>query len=181
MLRSMVLSVESLGEPPRGLSDPHELLAAYLDYYRNALLRKLDGIPEEELRTSRLPSGWTPLELLKHLACVERRWLQWGMLAEPVERPWGENAGNDPDRGWHVAEDEPVAEIMAFFRETAERSREIVGRMALGDVARVGGRFATPEDAPTLAWILFHLLQEYARHTGQLDVVRELIDGGVGE
>jgi hypothetical protein len=52
---------------------------------------------------------------------------------------------------------------------------------SLGDRARVGGRFRTPDEAPTLGWILLHLLQEHARHLGHLDVVRELTDGAVGE
>lgn len=54
----------------------------FLDYYRSVIARKIGGLTEAELRTSRLPSGWTPLELLKHLVYMERRWLRWGFLAE---------------------------------------------------------------------------------------------------
>jgi hypothetical protein len=170
----------SLFEPGVDLTDPAELLTGFLDAYRDALLRKLDGVPEEELRRSRLPSGWTPLELLKHLTFVERRWLCWGFLAEPVDDPWGDSGG-DPDGRWQVRDDEPLELLASQFRDQCRRSREVTSSAALTDRARVGGRFRTPDEAPTLGWILVHLLQEHARHLGHLDVVRELTDGAVGE
>ncbi len=52
----------------------------YLDYFRSVLVEKLQGLVEENLRGSRLPSGWTPLQLVKHLTYVERRWLVWGFF-----------------------------------------------------------------------------------------------------
>jgi uncharacterized damage-inducible protein DinB len=160
------------------MSDPAQLLAAYLDFYRDAVLRKLDGLSEGQLRTSLLPSGWTPLELLKHLAHVERRWLRWGFTGEPVSEPWGDDG---PDGRWHVADDESAEDVTAFFLEQCRRSRKIVAVARLTDVASDAGRFVPPAVRPTLSRILFHLVQEYARHIGQLDVVRELIDGAVGE
>jgi len=60
------------------LSSSKGLPLGYLDYYRLVITRKLEGLTESELRTSRLPSGWTPLELVKHLAYMEQRWLRWG-------------------------------------------------------------------------------------------------------
>ncbi|MGW7533486.1 DinB family protein [Amycolatopsis sp. NPDC054798] len=166
-------------EPPDSLADPRELLLAYLDYYRDTLLRKLDGLSDGELRTSRLPSGWTPLELLKHLAFVERRWLRWGFLGDDIDPIWGEN---DPETGkWSVGADESADEIRALFRDACADSRVIVSGAQLQDIARGSGRFSAQEQPPALSWILFHLLQEYARHVGQLDVVRELADGATGE
>lgn len=164
--------------PPTAPPDPHHLLSAYLDHYRDTVLRKLDGLGEEELRRSRLPSGWTPLELIHHLACVERRWFRWGFLAEPVEDPW---ADQDADGRWHVPDGTTAEEVVARFRAECARSREITASASLTDRAAPGGRFATGEEAPALAWILFHVLQEYARHAGHLDVVRELADGTTGE
>ena len=166
-------------EPSDRLSDPAELLDAYLDFYRSTLLRKLDGLSDEALRSSVLPSGWTPLELLKHLTYVELRWLEWGFEARAVEEPWGDQ---DPDSGaWVVGPDEDLALLRARFLDRCERSRAIVAGAGLLDAGGVGGRFETAETAPHLSWILFHLLQEYARHVGHLDVVCELLDGGVGE
>jgi hypothetical protein len=160
------------------VSDPRELLLGYLDFYRDAVLRKLDGMPEHRLRESALPSGWSPLELLKHLAYVERRWLRWGFMAEDVQEPWGDHG---PDGRWHVRDDETAAEIRALYLDACRRSREIVAAAGLTDRARTGGRFDPAGPAPALSWILFHVLQEYARHVGHLDVVRELTDGTVGE
>jgi Protein of unknown function (DUF664) len=174
----MTSPVPALDEPPRSLSDPRELLDGYLDYYRAAALRKLAGLPEQELRGSRLPSGWTPLELLEHLRWVERRWFHWGFAGEPMEQPWGDLG---PDGAWQVPADEPAAAVIERFRAACDRSREIVAGVPLSAPAATGGRFATPAEAPALAWILFHVLQEYARHVGHLDVVRELVDGMVGE
>lgn len=187
----MIIPLEPPAEPPDTLTDPRELLGGYLDFYRDALLRKLDGMSEHRLRTSALPSGWTPLELLKHLAYVERRWLRWGFTAEQVDEPWGD-AG--PDGRWHVGDDETTDDVRALFLDQCARSRRIVAAAELTDRAATGGRFtsaepgpagsgqaAADESGPTLIWILFHLLQEYARHVGQLDVVRELTDGVVGE
>lgn len=169
----------ALPEPTDQLSDPRELLEAYLDFYRSTLLRKLDGLPDEALRSSVLPSGWTPLELLKHLTYVEHRWLEWGFEAQDVDEPWGDQ---DPRTGaWNVRPDEDLALLRQRFLEQAERSRAIVARADLLDSARVGGRFETPAQAPRLSWILFHVLQEYARHVGHVDVVRELLDGETGE
>ncbi|WP_431042079.1 DinB family protein [Streptomyces sp. P1-3] len=168
----------SRSEPPISLTDPRELLDAYLDYYRSVVLRKLEGAPEHVLRHSALPSGWTPLELLKHLTWVERRWFQWGFMAEPMADAWGDRG---PDDRWHVAAEESAEDVRADFLAQCARSRELVAGVPAEQRARTGGRFPAEADAPSLGWILFHVLQEYARHAGQLDVARELADGRVGE
>jgi uncharacterized damage-inducible protein DinB len=172
------------GEPSETIADPRELLAGYLDYYRQTILRKLDGLPDSELRRSRLPSGWTPLELLKHLAGVERRWMRWGFAAERIDEPWIEHAldaRRQPEGRWEVGPEETADDVRALFLDECARSRRIVAGARLDDTAAGGGRFNPPGPHPTLAWILFHVLQEYARHAGHLDAVRELADGTVGE
>ena len=171
----------SRGErPDRRLTDPATLLVGYLDFYRAIVAAKVDGLSDAELRTSRLPSGWTPIELLKHLVYMERRWLVWGFLAEPVPDPWGDA---DADDRWVVAEDETVGGLVAAMLAGGERTRSIVAAADLADVAPFGGRFSSTDDdpPPTLGWILHHILQEYARHAGHLDIARELADGATGE
>jgi hypothetical protein len=165
-----------LPEPPQTLSDPAELLPAYLDYYRSAVLRKTDGLTDAELRTSRLPSGWTPLEMLQHLAYVELRWLRWGFAGESISEPWGDRGADDR---WQVAPGQTAAQVRDFFARQCERSRAIVAAARLTDRGQPGPRF--DGEPPALSWILFHVLQEYARHAGQLDIARELADGGTGE
>ena len=164
-------------EPPRSLEDPRDILLQQLSYYRATLLAKLDGLSPDQLTGSILPSGWSPLGLLKHLVFVERRWMQWGFEAEQVAEPWGDH---DPDsEGWLVAPEDSVAELAARLAEIAGRTEAVASQADLTERARLGGRFSS--EPPTLGWILAHLLQEYARHVGHLDVVRELIDRQIGE
>jgi hypothetical protein len=151
------------------------LLLGYLDWYRETVRRKLAGLSEAQLRTPVAPLGWSPLGLVQHLGWVERRWLRWGFAAEDVV-PWPPGGDDSEFR----ADGSPDA-VLAAYEEEVRRGREIVAGASLTDVAAVGGRFATPEEAPPLGRVLFHLLQEYARHAGHLDVARELIDGVTGE
>ena len=91
-------------EPTAPAADRSEVLVRYLDYFREVLLAKLDGLPDDALRTSRLPSGWAPIELAKHLTFVEMRWLEWGFEGRAVDDPWGDRR----DDRWYVADDEPT-------------------------------------------------------------------------
>lgn len=164
--------------PDLAVADARVLLLEYLGWYRAALVRKLDGLTEKQAVTPLAPMGWAPAGLVKHLAGAERRWLRWGFTAEEVEWPW-------PPGGvaaeWALEPDETLAGLLAAWRDVVRRSDEIIGAAELDQRARVGGRFREPERAPSLARILFHLVQEYARHVGQLDIVRELIDGRRGQ
>src|SRR6185503_987650 len=141
----------------------------YLDYFRSVLVSKLDGLPDGELRASRLPTGWTPIELLKHLTYVELRWLEWGFEGRNVVEPWGDNR----DDRWYVAPGETLDELLTALHAQAARSRAVVEAHDLSEVGQPGDRW-DGDDPATLERILFHLLQEYARHVGHLDIVREL-------
>jgi hypothetical protein len=167
-----------LPEPAKGTPDTKALFLDYLDYYRATIESKLAGLSEPELRRSRLPSGWTPLQLLKHLVFMERRWLRWGFSAEPMAEPFGED---DAQGSWYVGSGESAVELIAALHEGGRRTRQIVEAAELSAPSAVGGRFPSPEEAPPLVWVLFHVLQEYARHAGHLDIVRELSDGATGE
>jgi uncharacterized damage-inducible protein DinB len=153
-----------------------EVFLGYLDYFRSVLVSKLDGLPDGELRASRLPSGWTPIELLKHLTYVELRWLEWGFEGRNVVEPWGDNR----DDRWYVAPGETLDELLTALHAQAARSRAVVEAHDLSEIGQPGDRW-DGDDPATLERILFHLLQEYARHIGHLDIVRELADGTVGE
>ena len=167
-------------KPGRELSDPKELLLGFLDYYRSVIARKIGGLTDAKLRTSRLPSGWTPLELLKHLVYMERRWLRWGFRAEQIPDPHGDE---DQAGRWHAGPGDTAADLIAALHAVGEQTRAIVSAAELTDISQAGGRFGDtgPRPRPTLAWILVYVLQEYARHAGHLDVARELIDGTTGE
>lgn len=154
-----------------------EVFLSYLDYFRETVVEKVTGLSEEQLRSSRLPSGWTPLELVWHLTHVERRWLVWGVEGEPVAEPWGD----ERDGRWYVdPEQTTVAGLVEGLRAQGEVTRSVVQRHDLADVGRPGPRWDGADPA-TVERVLCHLLQEYARHVGHLDIVRELADEQVGE
>jgi uncharacterized damage-inducible protein DinB len=153
-----------------------DVFLTYLDYFRSRLISKCESLPGGELRCSRMPSGWTPLELLKHLAYVELRWLEWGFEGRHGPDPWGDGV----DGRWHVTTSETLAALVAALRAQAARSRAIIESHDLGEAGKPGPRWDGGEPA-TLERVLFHLLQEYARHLGHLDVIAELAGGETGE
>lgn len=167
-------------EPQVDSGDPAAQLVAYLDYYRGVVARKVAGLSPTQLRTSTVPSGWTPLELVNHLVHMECRWFVWGFLAEPVSDPWGDHAGGADGGRWEAPDDVTVQELVDRLHAGGRRTTEILTSTPLHTRGALGGRF-TAGPAPTLLWIGFHVLQEYARHAGHLDVARELADGATGE
>jgi Protein of unknown function (DUF664) len=177
MLSVVSLPVEQpFPEPTQPAASGEEVLLGYLRYYRAQIVERITALPVEALRTSSVPSGWTPLELLKHLRFVELRWLEWGFEGGAVAAPWGD----ERDGRWFVDADETLDDLLAEFGGQAARTEAIVGRHDLQDVGAPGERWdgAAP---PALERVLLHLLQEYARHAGHLDIVAELAGGPTGE
>lgn len=180
-----------LPESAAHTADSAILFTRYLDFYRAAAVRKVTSVPDEERRRTRLPSGWTPLEMLWHLAHMERRWIMWGFLGEAVEEPWADQM----DGHWRVPDGLGLDEVAGRLQEVGRRTTSVLAARDLGDIASAEGRFGArsgqgaPVDGesdsevapPTLAWICFHILQEYARHVGHLDIAVELAGGPVGE
>jgi uncharacterized damage-inducible protein DinB len=162
--------------PATPASSRREVFLRYLTYFRSRLVTKLAELPAGELRHSRLPSGWTPLQLLKHLQHVEMRWLEWGFEGRDVGDPWADGR----DGRWHVAENETLDGLVATLAAQAERSRAVIESHDLSDIGQPGERW-DGDDPPPLERILFHLLQEYARHVGHLDIVAEIASGKTGE
>ena len=151
--------------------------SAYLDWLRDDLAHGVLSLSEEEQRTTRLPSGWTPIELLSHVLHMEQRWFVWGFLGEDVAEPWGDWTVDEPwdaEQGgrWAVADDATAEELVARLWAQAERTRGVLRDFPPDATASPGGRFAA--DPPTLEWICFHVLAEYARHAGHLDIAVEL-------
>jgi uncharacterized damage-inducible protein DinB len=153
-----------------------EVFLRYLDYFRARLISKLQSLPEAALRVSTLPSGWSPVDLIKHLRHVERRWLEWGFEGRDVGDPWADNR----DGRWYVAPGETLASLTADLTAQAATTRAIAGSHDLAETGQPGERWDGAPPA-TLERVLFHLVQEYARHVGQLDVVTELAGGETGE
>jgi uncharacterized damage-inducible protein DinB len=149
---------------------------AYLDWVREDIAATVLALPDDVRRSSTLPSGWTPIELLSHVLHMEQRWFVWGFLGEPVDEPWGDWTIDEPwgqdDARWVVAEDVTAEGLAARLTAMGARTAAILRDFPLEATASPGGRFA--EDPPSLEWICFHVLAEYARHAGQLDVAVEI-------
>jgi len=163
-------------EPAIPVSSRAEVFLGYLDYFRSRLVTKLEALPASELRRSRLPSGWTPIELLKHLAYDELRWLEWRFEGRDVGDPWAD----DRNDRWYVAGEETLEDLIAALHAQAARSRAVVQSHDLADVGQPGQGWHGGEPA-ALERVLLHLLQEYALHLGHLDIVSELAGGQTGE
>jgi uncharacterized damage-inducible protein DinB len=171
------------GEPQKEGPAGAERWAAYLDWVRSDLADGVLGLSYDDQRTPRVPSGWTPLELLSHVLHMEQRWFVWGFLGEQVDEPWGDwnvdepwqaDASDETRAGarWAVPTETTADSLAQRLSAIGERTREILRTHPLGALASPGGRFA--DDPPTLEWICFHVLAEYARHAGHLDIVAEL-------
>jgi hypothetical protein len=165
-----------LPEPTTERSDRREVLLEYLDFYRFTVRQKVAGLAEVDLRTSRLPSGWTPIELVKHLLNVERRWIVWGFEGVEVPDPWADTR----DDRWYAGPDERVEELLDAWDEGGRHTREVVLSHNLTDVGASSDR-RDGHAPPPLERVLLHLVQEFARHAGHLDIVRERADGATGE
>ncbi|SDS45460.1 Protein of unknown function [Friedmanniella luteola] len=154
-----------------------DVLTGYLDFFRTTVVAKVRSLPADHRHVSRLPSGWTPLELVQHLEHVERRWLVWGFEGRPVDEPWGDADG---DGVWRVAPGTDAGALLERLEAQGGVTRAVAAAHALDEVGAPGPRWDGGAP-PTLERVLLHLVQEYARHLGHLDVVVELAGAGTGE
>lgn len=148
-----------------------------LDWYREGVLLKVDGMDQGAATTSPLRSGTTVAGLVKHLALVEDSWFTDRLAERGEPEPWvSAPFGQDPDWEFHSANEQPLAEVVDLYRQACERSRAVAGGLHLDHAAvEASGRTIT------LRFVFVHLVEETARHLGHLDVLRELADGRTGE
>jgi hypothetical protein len=157
--------------------------ADYLEWLREDVITTVLALPPAEQRRSRVPSGWSPLELLNHVLHMEQRWFVWGFLGEPVAEPWGDwnepepwtsddSDETRPSARWLVPEGTTAEDLATRLRGIGARTRRILIAHPLDAHGATGGRFG--HEPPTLEWICFHVLTEYARHAGHLDISTEL-------
>jgi len=143
------------------------MLGAMLDFHRDALIRKTQGLDDGQLRHSYVPSGINLLGLVYHLTRTEAWWFEGVFGGDPFDGYPPHEHKAPPGMGY--------AKVVQGYREQCTRSREIVTRAQLDDVSK--GAFMQP----SLRWILVHMIEETARHNGHADVIRELLDGQTGE
>lgn len=172
-------------DPPRTGSEA-EVLLGFLDYQRVVLRRKVDGLDAAGLAHRLAPSTMTLGGMLKHLAYVEEWWVNEVYADNPATEPWASaDWEGDPDWDWHSALDDTPEELRRLFGEAVASSDEIL-REALTepDAMQSLSRRTSPRDPAqryNLRWIVVHLIEEYARHLGHADLIRESIDGSVGD
>jgi uncharacterized damage-inducible protein DinB len=150
-----------------------QVLEAFLDFHRQVLVSKVDGISENEARHRRVPSKTTLAGLIKHMIGVERGWFQ-EVLAGRKPEDIGPNVGGD-DESWDLAENETVSSLIREYEQTCEQSRQTAARFALDH--------AVPEPdmgQVSLRWVYVHMIEETARHVGHADILREQTDGAAG-
>ncbi|WP_093459989.1 MULTISPECIES: DinB family protein [Streptomyces] len=160
---------------PSKVADDRASLTSFLDYQRATLAMKCQGLTGEQLKQKAIPtSGLTLLGLIRHAASIERSWFRFALGAEDVRSLWpGEVDGTSAE--FHV-EDADVDEAFGVWREECVRARAVASSFAsLDDTVNCGGVTIS------LRYVLTHMIEEYARHNGHADLLREAIDGAVGE
>jgi hypothetical protein len=155
-------------------------LGAFLDYQRATMLWKAEGLDAEQLRRTHPPSSLTLAGLLNHLALVEDSWFRDRFAGLPEDELWaGVDWKADPDFEFRTGGDLDPDEVRRRYRDACERSRAVVAGAESLDQLSVGA--SRSGEHWDLRWVLIHMIEETARHAGHADLIRESIDGEVGE
>jgi len=170
--------------PPLAAGETDSLLA-FLDRQRNTLRRKAEGLTQAQLATRHEPSTLTLGGLLKHMALVEDNWFSVVLLGNDDAEPWrGVDWDADPDWEFRTAADDSPEALRQLLDEAIEASdttiRQVLAEGGL-DALSVRESRRPEEGRFSLRWILLHMIEEYARHNGHADLIRESIDGATGE
>lgn len=169
-------------EPPL-TGDEVATLLGFLDWQRATFEWKTRGLDAAGLRASLAPTTMTLGGLIKHLATVEQHWFSRSLHdLEPIP-PWDAvDWSADPDWDWHSAADDTPEQLRTLWADAVERSRALVAEaMADGGLDRLARRPFRDGTRASLRWILTHMIEEYARHNGHADLLRESVDGETGE
>jgi uncharacterized damage-inducible protein DinB len=160
-------------EPPYDLGGERPMLEAWLEFHRTTLLLKCDGLDDAERKARPIASSLLSLHgLVRHMAEVERGWFRRALLEQPdLQSIWCETRGDDNDLDVDHADWEAD---LAVWTAECNASRAAAATKQLDDA---GLRRGQPV---TLRWIYVHMIEEYARHNGHADLIRELVDGTVG-
>ncbi|MCQ4041140.1 DinB family protein [Streptantibioticus rubrisoli] len=157
-------------------ADERATLESWLDFHRTTLAMKCRGLDEAQLRRSSAPpSPMSLLGIVQHMAEVERNWFRRILTGEDVAPIFGARSyAEGPDGGFEVAEDTTSKEAFALWEAEVAKARENAAGRSLQDTGTLLGREVS------LRWIYIHMIEEYARHNGHADLIRERIDGATG-
>jgi uncharacterized damage-inducible protein DinB len=177
-------TAEDRTDPPL-LADELATLRGYLDFHRDTLRWKTAGLDQQQLATPHPPSTMTLGGIMKHLALVEDHWFSVILLGNEQAEQWRDvDWEGDPDWEWRTAADDTPEQQLALFDEACAASDRCLEQAVATDTG-----LATPsvkqsrreKSAFSARWILVHMIEEYARHNGHADLIREAVDGQTGE
>ena len=169
-------------DPPAQAGEA-EMLSAFLDYYRATLMMKADGLTDDQARTASVtPSDLNIMGLVRHMSEVERNWFQRWFIKADAPSIYCSDDDPDEDRDMHPGPDDTLANALAVFHREVEVSRQIAASATPdAKAAHIGESEHWAGFQPNLRWILIHMVDEYARHCGHADLIRERLDGVVGD
>lgn len=175
----MVIAARDLDWPARD-ADERTALEGFLDAYRALAVRKCAGLSPHQLATALPPTTMTLGGVLKHLAAVEDDWFHSDLAGNDFPEPWASVPDDEAD-GWEwtsAASDTP-GELVALFDAACARSRAAC--RAVDSLDTMSVKTDRHGNGWSLRWIYLHLIEEYARHVGHMDLIRESIDGATGD
>ncbi len=165
--------IDRRGEPY--VADERAMLQGWLDWHRDTLLHKCAGLSAEQLKTASVePSNLTLLGLVRHMADVERAWFRRRVAGEEIDRIYGGPDNEDADFD-DVAGADAEADFAAYRAEVAACDAAVAERSLEETFISPRGREIS------VRWVYFHMVEEYARHNGHADLIRERIDGATGD
>jgi uncharacterized damage-inducible protein DinB len=164
-------------------ADETTALRAFLDYHRDTLRWKCSGLTQEQLARTLPPSTMTLGGIMKHLALVEVGWFGRTLAGVPYPEPFDAvDWDADPDWEWRTAADDSPQVLRDLFDDCCRRADAgIDDALARAGLDATSVRESSEGRAFSLRWILLHMIEEYARHNGHADLIRESIDGMTGE
>jgi uncharacterized damage-inducible protein DinB len=179
-----VTGVDEQGRPePPLAADEAATLLGFLEYQRATLAWKCAGLDAAGLRATVGVSTMTLGGMLKHLAWIEDHWFTFRVHRRAPAPPWDTHDWvADPDWDWSSAAADSPEQLRSTWQAAVERSRERVAEaMADGGLDRPARQPWPDGSSPSLRWVVVHMIEEYARHNGHADLLRESVDGLTGE
>jgi uncharacterized damage-inducible protein DinB len=177
-------ALDEHGRPmPPSRGDEAATLLGFLELQRATFAWKTTGLDAAGLNATVGVSAMTLGGMLKHLALVEDYWCSQWLHGRDQGPPWDSvDWDADPDWDWHSAAADNPGQLAAIWQDSVTRSRSLVDEaLKAGGLDGLAKRTEPNGGSPSLRWILFHLIEEYARHVGHADLIREAVDGLTGE
>jgi uncharacterized damage-inducible protein DinB len=163
---------------PANDADERTMVEGWLDYHRQTLAWKCEGLSDAQLRTAAVaPSELSLMGLVRHMAEVERGWYRRVLADEDCGLIYCDD--QDPDGDFHLTEADTWQEAYATWQAEIEAARRIAAGFRLDEASR--GKHRRTGERFTLRWIHTHMVEEYARHNGHADLIRECLDGTTGD